>query len=563
MPRRLVPLVVLVATIASLVGADAAGAVALREVVLPGARITNLAPGRAGTVWYAGAGRLGRLAAGGTGRRRKVRVPTRVSPTALVADGAGGVWFVDGHGGAIGHASARGSVREYRAVAHGGGVAPDGRGHVWFTTGARWIGRMDRHGHVRRFALPKPDTAGNIVLDAVGPVARGRDGTMWFGADGGYGSIGPTGRVRWHVLGQDEVPRSIVVRAGSGVWVLTSKQLTRLPVGHRNDVIVGAVPNDEVFDDEEDRALPTPSSMSLGPRGRLWITMPGSGTFAAATTKGLTTPRGPGVGVGAGPVLLGDAALALDTRGRLWTATTRGVAQIVLGPVCQVPQVVALSEAVAVAAFHDAGCTARVSASGPGTADDRVVRKQGSAYGVVLKAGASVSLQTTAPTTCVFPPGAEPTSSSVPQIAFASDGWATYMCPLAHPIAERTSCRPDRVAVAGDWMACLDASGGGRYMEDYPGIVLVRHLAPDPHPRSFQAQFSGGALPALVVNTNGAAAFDGLAGRPQDVIVLLADGTTRTVGMADSYAPQLSIDATTVFWVDASGTHSAPIVAGP
>lgn len=555
--------------------AASAQAVVLREVALPGGAARSIAPGRDGTLWFAAGGRLGRLGAAGIGR-----VTVRVGdarPGALSADGHGGVWFIDENTSAIGHAGRSGPVRMFDAHAHGGGVAPDDRGNVWFTTGRRWVGRMDPRGHVTRFPLPRTDTSVPLRPSSRGPITRGRHGSMWFGASRAYGSISRTGRVVWHVLSQTEHPRAIVVRR-DGVWVLTRMKVAHLRPGHASDRWLSGVPDDTGAFADLDSRDPSRGTMAAGPHGSLWLSVPRMGQFARVASDVVAPPTGPGLGEAAGPVRLGAAGLALDTRGRLWAPTTKGVAQVVFGRRCVVPDAVASSQEEAMRAVSAGGCRADVHATGDGVATDRTVTSQHPRPGAVLALGASVSLRAATPAACAFPAGAVSSLPPAPGLAVASrwqtvDAGATridhWICPLAHPVAERLestgsdnqleSGEPGRLrfAVAGDRLAYYVTSAGRHYDTEVRLWLHIRHLTPGPQELLMLTAISD---PPLAVNQAGIVATALLVDHPGKVVIV-QDGTVRPIGTTASWVTQLSIDDSAVYWTDTQGEHSASITS--
>ena len=195
---------------------------ALTTVALPSGDPPTALGFASGGVWYARAGRIGRIkedgsvqefalkarlgprdfawaginwptdpavwitlcegnALGGVGldgALALVPLPTPAScPTRMTYDG-GWFWFVENNGARIGRAMGRGSPDGPRVeeIAIGGGpasgitVGPDA--YVWYTHGST-IGRIDFHKDRREFALPQG-------LQATGAIVAGADGALWF-----------------------------------------------------------------------------------------------------------------------------------------------------------------------------------------------------------------------------------------------------------------------------------------------------------------------------------------------------------------------------------------------
>jgi streptogramin lyase len=151
---------------------------------LPGpARQREEAPGSVvagpgGDIWFTdpGLGRFGRFTPDG----KLAEFHNRLRPEALVADSAGGLWFVGSYG--VGTIAAEGTVRELRVgnfyeLGIGGGYdAINGpEGNLWFIGGATRVMRMTPSGHLDVLRNAGPPAARHMVLAA--------DGTIWVSAE--------------------------------------------------------------------------------------------------------------------------------------------------------------------------------------------------------------------------------------------------------------------------------------------------------------------------------------------------------------------------------------------
>lgn len=207
---------------------------ALAPGILPGA----ITAGPDGNLWFVSSdNRIGRISPAGA--VAAFSIPTPNSGAGDICAGAdGNLWFTESFARKVGRISLDGVVTEFsipEAIGILGAIASGPDGNLWFAESDRLrccgaIGQITVQGAVRRFPLP---TAGvpSIVLNIVGDIASGPDGSVWFIEGGGVlepgrfralrkiGRITPDGTIsEFVILGSGDPPGSLVAGPDGALW---------------------------------------------------------------------------------------------------------------------------------------------------------------------------------------------------------------------------------------------------------------------------------------------------------------------------------------------------------
>lgn len=210
--------------------------------------------GRGGGMWFTGTRGTGHHARrvigfiSTTGRVKLHVLPRGHAGTVLTRDSRGRIWFQDTylhHGktvATIGELTRSGRVKEFRVPGRHPAlraVTATANGQVWFTScgagaNSNYVGRLDRHGHARRWLVSGPYCAGDIV--------EGPDANMWFTdrltelgpLHDKVGRVTPSGAITYYELaGTPEQPEGIVSGPDGALWVTDhdGPDLARVTVG--------------------------------------------------------------------------------------------------------------------------------------------------------------------------------------------------------------------------------------------------------------------------------------------------------------------------------------------
>ena len=177
-------------------------------------------------------------------RLRSVTIPSAV-PRGITVGPDGNIWFAGDNGGFYGWPQFRGG----------------------------YIGRVDRHGHVRVFRTPMVDSGPENII-------AGRDGGLWFterDADE-IGHITTAGRIRqFPVPVPDAQPRGITLGPGGNVYVslFGANEVARMtPTGVFRVYSAGLTPGGQQL------------GIATGPKNTIWFTEPRGDRIVRLTPSG-------------------------------------------------------------------------------------------------------------------------------------------------------------------------------------------------------------------------------------------------------------------------------------